>query len=140
MHPKGDEYRCFPIPTKISPPVGPNLMMDLFMHPEDIAQDARFVLRQMPKKTHGELRASAQHAAMKDAWGIMFQEDWHWSKIGWILALGFFLPSLLFLTLWATLMKDERHARWGWDSELVGNRSDYCCWTNWGIFVGNSRK
>jgi hypothetical protein len=81
-------------------------MMDPFIHPEDIAHNASFVLRQLPKKAHGELKASVQHFAMKDAWGIVFQEDWHWPKIGWILALGFFLPSLLFLTLWATLMKD----------------------------------
>lgn len=79
-------------------------MMDFFNNVDDISEDVAFVLYQLPKKTQGELKA--QFSELSEAWGIQFVEGWHWTKIWWILALVFFLPSLLFLTLWAILKKD----------------------------------
>jgi hypothetical protein len=47
---------------------------------------------------------------MTEAWGVLFHEDWHWMRIGWVLALAFFIPSLLFLMLWATLREEIQGA------------------------------
>jgi hypothetical protein len=110
VRPRGVDYECRPIPTKLSPPVGPNLMMDLSNHAETIADHAAFVWHQIPKLIGGELQHEPGSNNLTEAWGVLFHEDWHWTKIGWILALVFFIPSLLFLTLWATLKKDIQGA------------------------------
>jgi hypothetical protein len=31
---------------------------------------------------------------MTEAWGVLFHEDWHWMRIGWVLALAFFTAVL----------------------------------------------
>lgn len=41
---------------------------------------------------------------------IYYKEDWNWIKIWWVLALGFFPPSLLFGVLWGILKKDIQGA------------------------------
>jgi hypothetical protein len=77
-------------------------MMDFFTHPDGIKRDATFVLQQLPKRTC-ELQSSFE---VTEAWGIYYREDWDWLKICWVLAIGFFIPSLLFGLLWGILKKD----------------------------------
>jgi hypothetical protein len=98
------EYECYPIPSKLSPPVGQQLMMDFFTDPDGIAPDATLVIQQPPKRTCGELQSRSFE--LMEAWGIYYKEDWDWAKIWWILAIEFFPPSLLFGILWGILKKD----------------------------------
>ncbi|GLA05250.1 hypothetical protein AnigIFM60653_005726 [Aspergillus niger] len=102
--PKGKEYDCRPIPPKLSPPIGPRLMMDFFMHPDYIAPNSTLIVQQLPKRACGKLQS--EYLSPTEAWGIFYKEDWNWTKIWWILALGFFPPSLLFGVLWTVFKQD----------------------------------
>ncbi|KAL3248143.1 hypothetical protein ABHI18_012138 [Aspergillus niger] len=102
--PKGKEYDCRPIPPKLSPPIGPRLMMDFFMHPDYIAPNSTLIVQQLPKRACGKLQS--EYLSPTEAWGIFYKEDWNWAKIWWILALGFFPPSLLFGVLWTVFKQD----------------------------------
>ncbi|CAF3619011.1 unnamed protein product [Fusarium graminearum] len=106
--PQGSEYDCAPVPSKFSPPIGPRLMMDFFTNPEEIGPNSTLVLRQLPKWTSGNLQS--QCTEVEEMWGIYYKEDWDWSKIWWILGLGFFPPSLLFGVLWGILQQDIQGA------------------------------
>ncbi|SPJ89725.1 uncharacterized protein FTOL_13086 [Fusarium torulosum] len=108
VKPLGSDYECSPIPSKLSPPIGPRLMMDLFNKPEDIEPNSELVLRQLPKWLGGKL--PSQCVETKEAWGIYYKEDWDWTKVWWILGLGFFPPSLLFGILWGILKQDIQGA------------------------------
>jgi hypothetical protein len=83
-------------------------MMDYLTDPDGIDPDLSSVLAQLPKHARGELETHPDN--LVEAWGIYFRRDWDWSKILWILGLGFFLPSLLFGMLWAVLIKDIQGA------------------------------
>ncbi|OJJ73095.1 hypothetical protein ASPBRDRAFT_194062 [Aspergillus brasiliensis CBS 101740] len=102
--PKGKEYDCHPIPPRLSPPIGPQLMMDFFMHPEYISPNSTFIIQQLPKRACGKLHG--EYRSLTEAWGIYYKEDWNWAKIWWILAFGFFPPGLLFGVLWAVYKQD----------------------------------
>ncbi|CAG1973278.1 unnamed protein product [Fusarium graminearum] len=108
VRPQGSEYDCAPVPPKFSPPIGPRLMMDFFTNPEEIGPNSTLVLRQLPKWTSGNLQS--QCTEVEEMWGIYYKEDWDWSKIWWILGLGFFPPSLLFGVLWGILQQDIQGA------------------------------
>ncbi|KAF4428917.1 carbohydrate-binding module family 21 [Fusarium austroafricanum] len=92
VKPKGSEYECTPVPSKLSPPIGPRLLMDFFTNPENINPD------------------SVMYTDIKELWGIYYKEDWDWPKIWAILGLGFFPPSLSFAILWGILQKDIQGA------------------------------
>ncbi|GLA67416.1 hypothetical protein AtubIFM54640_010734 [Aspergillus tubingensis] len=102
--PKGKEYDCRPIPPKLSPPIGPRLMMDFFNNPQYIAPNSTLIVQQLPKRACGKLQN--ENINPTEAWGIFYKEDWNWAKIWWILALGFFPPSLLFGVLWTVFKQD----------------------------------
>ncbi|KAI3536010.1 hypothetical protein CSPX01_11044, partial [Colletotrichum filicis] len=105
--PKGTEYKCMPIPAKLSPPIGPNLLMDYYSNPNDIPSHSTVVLDQFPKRACGRLPQDEQ---IIEAWGIHFQEEWNWERIWWLLALSFFPPSMLFGILWGVLKQDLQSA------------------------------
>ncbi|BCS01651.1 uncharacterized protein AKAW2_51992A [Aspergillus luchuensis] len=102
--PKGKEYDCRPIPPKLSPPIGPRLMMDFFNNPQYIAPNSTSIVQQLPKRACGKLQN--EYINLTEAWGIFYKEDWNWARIWWILALGFFPPSLLFGVLWTVFKQD----------------------------------
>ncbi|KAL7662261.1 hypothetical protein ACMYSQ_001606 [Aspergillus niger] len=102
--PNRKEYDCRPIPPKLSPPISPRLMMDFFMHPDYIAPNSTLIVQQLPKRACGKLQS--EYLSPTEAWGIFYKEDWNWTKIWWILALGFFPPSLLFGVLWTVFKQD----------------------------------
>ncbi|CAG9993889.1 unnamed protein product [Clonostachys byssicola] len=106
--PTGTEYKCSPVPARLSPPVGSRLMMDFFTDPAGISKNSTFVLQQLPKRTRGELRK--EHGELVEAWGIYFKQGWNWSRIWWVLGLAFFPPSLLFGILWSVLRQDIQGA------------------------------
>ena len=99
---------CQPIPSKLSPPFGPRLMMELFKDPDSRRPHADFILRQLPKKVDTEL--DLNEVEMMDAWGIFYREDWDWTRIWVVLGLAFFLPSLLFGILWGIMRQDIQGA------------------------------
>ena len=68
--------------------------MSFFNHPEEIGDRSNRVFRQIPKYTGGELPSEPDDDM--EAWGLSFKEGWDWSKIWWILGVGFFPPSLMF--------------------------------------------
>jgi hypothetical protein len=84
-------------------------MMGFFSDPSNISPDVSLVLRQLPKRSCGVLQAQPDDGPT-EAWGIYFKEDWDWLRIWWIVALGFFLPGLLFAVLWGILKKDVQGA------------------------------
>ncbi|KAK7213132.1 hypothetical protein V2G26_020310 [Clonostachys chloroleuca] len=106
--PTGTEYKCSPVPARLSPPVGSRLMMDFFTDPARISKNSTFILQQLPKRTYGELRK--EQGELVEAWGIYFKEGWNWSRIWWVLGLAFFPPSLLFGILWSVLRQDIQGA------------------------------
>ncbi|CAH0018343.1 unnamed protein product [Clonostachys rhizophaga] len=106
--PTGTEYKCSPVPARLSPPVGSRLMMDFFTDPAGISKNSTFVLQQLPKRTYGELRK--EQGELVEAWGIYFKEGWNWSRIWWVLGLAVFPPSLLFGLLWSVLRQDIQGA------------------------------
>lgn len=83
-------------------------MKDLFDRPGDIDLHSDFVLRQLPKWTCGNL--PSRLVEPKETWGIYFQDDWDWTKVWWVLGLGFFPPSLLFGIFWGVLKQDIQGA------------------------------
>lgn len=99
---------CQPIPSKLSPPFGPRLMMELFKDPDSRRPHADFILRQLPKKVDTEL--DLDEVEMMDAWGIFYREDWDWTRIWVVLGLAFFPPSLLFGILWGIMRQDIQGA------------------------------
>lgn len=104
------EYECDPRPPDISPPVGPNLMMDCFTHPETISKDNQWIFNQLPKRTRGKLKTNPSSSRRQDAWGIHFDEGWDLVKIWLILMIGFIIPSLVFGIVWSRVMKDVQGA------------------------------
>ncbi|KAF2969777.1 hypothetical protein GQX73_g3796 [Xylaria multiplex] len=84
------EYDCELLrEPPLSPPIGPKYLMDRFTNPGSINPNSH---------------------KLKVAWGIYFKEDWDWAKIWWILAAGFFPPSLLFGIMWGILKHDIQGA------------------------------
>ena len=83
-------------------------MMDFFTNPDEIQPDSNLVLRQLPKWTGGKLHTT--HTEVIEAWGILYEEGWHWPKIWCLLGLAFFSPSLLFGILWGILKHDIQGA------------------------------
>ncbi|CAI7567912.1 unnamed protein product [Penicillium discolor] len=108
VFPQGDDYMCQPIPSKLSPPFGPRLMMELFKDPDSRKPHADFILRQLPKKVDTEL--DLNEVEMMEAWGIFYREDWDWTRIWVVLGLAFFPPSLLFGVLWGIMRQDIQGA------------------------------
>ncbi|PVH90880.1 hypothetical protein DM02DRAFT_546931 [Periconia macrospinosa] len=132
VHPIGTEYECYPIPSKLSPPVGQRLMMDFFTDPDGIEPNVTLVTQQLPKRICGELRS--QSFGLVEAWGIYYKEDWDWAKIWWVIAIGFFPPSLLFGILWGILKKDIQGAFgvaswWMTGATILVGIVGTCTWT-----------
>ncbi|KAF4234051.1 hypothetical protein CNMCM6457_004200 [Aspergillus fumigatiaffinis] len=106
--PMGAEYECCPVPPKLSPPVGPQLMVSLFNDPDSIQSGAALIMQQLPKRLNGKLYSPCFE--QEEAWGIYYEEGWNWAKIWLFLAIGFFLPSLVFGVLWGILKRDVQGA------------------------------
>lgn len=82
--------------------------MDFFTNPDGIDPNSTFILEQLPKRALGEIQSVSSNVI--EAWGIYYKEGWDWFKIWWILAIGFFPPSMLFGILWAIIQEDIQGA------------------------------
>ena len=82
-----DDYRYCPIPAEVIPPVGENILMHLYDHPEDADDDA-FCLDRVPKKLRERLTYS-----QRIGWGVSFSESLNVKKICIFGLLGLFLSA-----------------------------------------------
>ena len=94
----GCEYDYKPAPPDLIPPVGENILMHFFQHPQH-AEEEPICLNRFPKKLRERLAiCSEQHTGL--GWGLQLEEVWN-SKKTWIVAfVAFVLGSLLWGTLW----------------------------------------
>ena len=106
--------------------------MDFFTDSDNIHPDASLILKQLPKRTNGELERHPCN--LVEGWGIFYKEDWDWVKIWCFLAIGFFPPSLLFGILWGILKKDIQGAFgiaswWMTGATILVGVVGTCTWT-----------
>lgn len=102
------EYEYRPVPAKLSPPIGSNLLLSMFRRPDKLEDGHTWAFEKLPKRAHGKLKPGGD--PQPEAWGIYFKEGWDETKIWYIVGLGFFLPSLLFAILWAVFKDDIQGA------------------------------
>lgn len=96
-------YSYRPIPAEMIPPVGVNLLMHLYDHPEE-AETVPVCLEKIPKKIRERLLVEPNRGTGL-GWGIHLVEGLHWGKVCGI-GLAGFLISILFGVLWSTLKGD----------------------------------
>lgn len=100
---KKDEYEYHPMPADLIPPVGPNLLMHLFEHPED-ADDTRVLLSRMPKRLRTKLEV-CQARGSSIGWGIQLVEGIDQLKL-FTFGLAAFFVSLTFGIVWSLVRSD----------------------------------
>lgn len=101
VKPTGKDYSCSPVPAALSPPIGPNRMMNAFEDPESLHRDSIRFFEQLPKRICGELLS--QDSKRTVAWGIIYKEGWNWFKI---YMMAIFHPVLLFFVFYSSFAKD----------------------------------
>ncbi|KAI8628488.1 hypothetical protein F5Y19DRAFT_438091 [Xylariaceae sp. FL1651] len=97
------EYTYDPIPPEAIPPIGPNMLMHLFEHP-DHADVTLFLYNRFPKK----LRAQLEACPMKGSsvgWGVEFVEGLDWFAVFVAGCIGFFLCLIVAIS-WSTARGD----------------------------------
>ena len=94
-----DDYRYRPVPPEIIPPIGENLLMHLYDHPED-ADDDGFCLDRVPKKLRKRLTCS-----QRIGWGVNFSEGLNVKKVCVLGLIGLF-TSTAFGMAWSIKRND----------------------------------
>lgn len=102
------EYEYYPVPPKLAPPIGSDLLVSMFRRPEKLEAGHTWVLEELPKRAHGELKP--RDGPPREAWGIYLKEGWDESKMWCFVGFGAFLPSLLFAIFWAVFKDDVEGA------------------------------
>ncbi|OMP88187.1 hypothetical protein BK809_0002944, partial [Diplodia seriata] len=119
------EYRCMPIPAKLCPPIGPELLMHCFNAPGCLQDDTQsWMLAQFPKRLRGELMGTSTGPV--EGWGIHFREGWNWDRIGWLLA-AYVSMSLAFGIAWWVAKEDVQGAS-GVAGYLVSTATVFLGW------------
>ncbi|TLD11880.1 hypothetical protein PspLS_11300 [Pyricularia sp. CBS 133598] len=90
-------------PAESIPPVGPNLLMHLFEHP-DHAEVLPVLFRRIPKKLKSRLRA-CQRMGRSVGWGIQIHESLNWVALFFLGCFGF-LACLVTAVAW-TVARDD---------------------------------
>ena len=103
------KYQHEPAPPDYLPPIGENLLLHLYNHPECADEECADLLPFFPKKVLERLDVCPERG-MSEGWGIHFVEDWNWERI-WIIAFLFFrLGGVPFAILWWVLEHDVQGA------------------------------
>ena len=97
-----DDYRYRPAPPEFIPPVGENLLMHLYEHPEDAGDDS-FCLDRIPKKLRERLVHPQRGRGV--GWGVYFNEGLSLKKMCIFGLLGLFF-SALFGVIWSVKRDD----------------------------------
>lgn len=95
---EGEEYHCSPVPEKpydpSDHPIIRSRVLSHYFKNEHIftgKNESHLIFNQIPKKTNRLDRTKVHE--VNDAWGISFEEGWHWRTI----------YLLMFLTIWGSL-------------------------------------
>jgi hypothetical protein len=102
------EYRCSPIPPKTRPPIPPEYLSMLFYSPFEAAENDTWVLKQLPKRTCGQLQGVPGQPA--EGWGIYYHEGWDRQLITLTIFIILVLATLLFGVLWLKYQLDVQGA------------------------------
>ena len=105
----GAEYTCNPVKPIYKPPIGPNHLTHMFLHPQCNPPLSEWVLNQIPKRLAGQLMAVSGSKPVQ-GWGLVFEEEWNMHRIYQICVIVFVASSLLFAVLWTVLKRDIQGA------------------------------
>ena len=97
-----EDYRYSPTPPEIIPPVGENLLMHLYEHPEDADDDA-FCLDRIPKKLSRILGRPQRGGGI--GWAVHSNEGLSLKRVCIYGLLGLFF-SALFGVIWSVKRAD----------------------------------
>lgn len=97
-----DDYRYRPAPPEYMPPVGENLLLHLYEHPEDADDDA-FCLDRIPKKLRERLVRPQRSSGV--GWGVHLNEGLNPKKMCIFGLLGLFF-SASFGVIWSVKRDD----------------------------------
>jgi hypothetical protein len=106
---KDHEYRHGPPnPPELIPPLGSNLLMHLFKHPE-LAGTRRHCLKKVPRKLRSRLAVIDEE---DDAigWGLQFIEGWSKKRLMYMTALTFGVGSFVVMVVVSMLGHDIQNA------------------------------
>ncbi|KAK2598817.1 hypothetical protein N8I77_012204 [Diaporthe amygdali] len=98
-----ENYSYQPLPAETNPPIGPNLLMHLFKHPED-ADVELVIYRKIPKKLRDKLEACPLKGTAV-GWGVHFTEGINWFALFTCGCIGF-TGALVFAVAWSTARGD----------------------------------
>ncbi|KAI0889298.1 uncharacterized protein GGS22DRAFT_69662 [Annulohypoxylon maeteangense] len=97
------EYRCSPVPENSPdrhPVISRKELTHYFKENHTFTSGNKRIYTQVPKKT--ELLKRDNNDEMSNAWGIYFEEGWHWRTI-YLLVFLTLLGSLTFGIVWAVV-------------------------------------
>jgi hypothetical protein len=97
------EYSYNPMPADIIPPIGPNLLLHFYDHPDHLGV-LPTVFKKIPKKLRTRL-APCPIKGCTVGWGIQIVESFNWGTIFPFSTLGFLL-CMVFGFAWAAIKKD----------------------------------
>lgn len=96
-------YSYEPLPAQTIPPIGPNLLMHLFQHP-DHADVEPVIYRKIPKKLRARLEACPVKGSAV-GWGVHFTEGVNWVALFAYGCIGFSC-ALIFAVAWSIVRGD----------------------------------
>lgn len=99
----GRDYSYASSPAETSPPIGTDLLMHLFEHPE-CAEVLPVLFRKIPKKLHDKLEACPVKGSAI-GWGVQFVEGMDWFVVFLCGCAGFF-SALVMAVVWSTVRGD----------------------------------
>jgi hypothetical protein len=106
---KDNEYRHGPPnPPELNPPLGSNLLMHLFKHPE-LAGTKKQCLKKIPRKLRSRL-AIIDEEDDAIGWGLQFIEGWSKKRFMYMTALTFGLSSFVVMVLVSILGQNIQNA------------------------------
>ena len=100
-------YKYDSTPAGVMPPIGSNLLMHLFEHPED-AEVIPVLYRKIPKKLHVRLEACPREGS-SIGWGLHFVEGMNWFAV-FVYGCAGFILSLIAALSWAITKDDVQGA------------------------------
>lgn len=83
-------------------------MMHYFRKSHRILPTSIRLFNQVPKRL--EERLEARPDDVEEAWGVYFQEGWHWEVVFGLLLLVGFAGSMLFGIMWSVYQRDIQGA------------------------------
>lgn len=99
----GQDYSYDPVPAETNPPIGPNLLMHLFEHPED-AEVLPVLFRKIPKRLRDKLEPCPVKGSAV-GWGVQFIEGVDWFVV-FLCGCVVFTLAFIFAVVWSIVRRD----------------------------------